>query len=111
MASLEDAIKLAHNTVYKMGDDSIELDRSGKYAARKRLGGENHGPGMAVVSKGGRMNKVGNGFFDEEPNSEARFWKAKFDELQQLQVESETDLAAQMKVHKEREAGLENYAR
>ena len=49
MASLEDAIKLAHNTVYKMGDDSIELDRSGKYAARKRLGGENHGPGMAVV--------------------------------------------------------------
>lgn len=85
MANLEDAIKLAHNTVYKMNDDSMELDRSGKFAARRRLN-ENHGPGMAVVSKGGRMNKVGNGFFDEEPNSEARFWKAKFEELQHLQV-------------------------
>lgn len=110
MTTLEDAIKLAHSSVYRTNDDSVVLDRSSKFAARRRANGaENYGPGIAVVSKGERLNKVGNGFFDAEPNSEARFWKAKFEELQQLQMEAETDLANQVKVHKEREAGLENY--
>jgi len=112
MANLEDAIKLAHSSVFKTTDSSIVIDRTARYASRTRLGDATNasaGPGIAVVSKGGKATKVGNGFFDEEPNSEARFWRAKFEQLQGLQMEAESDLGNQLRIQKEKERGLEQY--
>jgi hypothetical protein len=108
--SLEDAIRMARKAAYRETDDSIEIERSGKYASRKRTK-DQYGAGMAVVSKGAAgIAKIGNGFFDETPNAEAAFWKAKFEEVQKLQNDAEDDLASQAKIHKEREASLEQYA-
>lgn len=107
-ASLEEALRLARKAAYGENDGNLEFTRS-KHGSRKR-DAEKYGNGVAIVSKGGH-GKLGTGFFDEEPSSEAVFWKSKFEEVQRLRLEAEEDIKNTTRIHKEREDCLENYVK
>jgi len=94
--SLEDAIRAAQLDVAEH-DDKVVIDRS-MFASRKR-------GRIAVVSKS--RDLIGSPLGEVDGNSEAHFWKTKYETLRSERREAEEDLEQQVEIGLQREAKLD----